>query len=246
MENLRKRVDIELVQTKKIALKRIAKPNFKRAKRFRDDLVAIHVAKPVLVLNRPIQVGFAILDLSKVHMYGFHYTVWMPKFPHSRLLFTDTDSLAYAVDKDDLYAGMAEMASEFDFNEYPTTHPLHSTVNMKVVGKFKDELHGELMEKFVGLRPKLYSYTMSEGRVEKHTAEGVKKSVKKKHLTFADYERCVTKLESKSVRMNYIRSDYHHLYTYSTEKVGLSAFDNKRWICTDGISTLAHGHYSTL
>ena len=115
MENLRNRVDIELVQSRKMALKRFAKPNFKRAKKFRENLVAIHVAKPVLVLNRPIQVGFAILELSKVHMYNFHYNVWMRKFPQSTLLFTDTDSLAYAVDNDDLYAGMASISEEFRF-----------------------------------------------------------------------------------------------------------------------------------
>ena len=56
MENLRNRVNIELVQSRKMALKRIAKPNFKRAKMFRENLVAIHSTKPVLTLNRPIQV----------------------------------------------------------------------------------------------------------------------------------------------------------------------------------------------
>ena len=56
MENLRNRVNIELVQSRKIALKRIAKPNFKRAKMFHENLVAIHSTKPVLTLNRPIQV----------------------------------------------------------------------------------------------------------------------------------------------------------------------------------------------
>ena len=151
MENLRKRIDFEVVTSRKIALKRIAKPNFKRAKRFREDLIGIHTTKPVLVLNRPIQVGFAVLDLSKYHMFNFHYNVWMPKFPNSRLLFTDTDSLAYEVTDHDLYVGMAEIKNEFDFSEYPKNHPLYSLDNMKVVGKFKDECHGQLMLKFTGL-----------------------------------------------------------------------------------------------
>ena len=94
MENLRKRINFEVVTSRKIALKRIAKPNFQRAKKFREDLVGIHMSKPVLTLNRPIQVGFAILDISKKHMYDFHYNIWMKKFPNSTLLFTDTDSLA--------------------------------------------------------------------------------------------------------------------------------------------------------
>ena len=60
MENLRKGINFEIVTLRKLALKRIAKPNFKRTKLFQEDLVGIHMTKPVLVLNRPIQVGFVI------------------------------------------------------------------------------------------------------------------------------------------------------------------------------------------
>ncbi len=120
---------------------------------------------------------------------------------------------------------------------------------MKVVGKFSDELHGYSMKKFVGLRPKLYSY-MYENKdgelVENHTAKGINKGVKKTKLSFADYEECLQKLELKSLSMNSIRSDHHKLYSLTTNKIGLSAFDDKRYICDDGISTLAHGHYKAV
>ena len=88
MENMRKRVNVELITEKKIALKRIAKPTFKRWKKFHEDLVAIQCVKEKLLLNRPIQVGFSILDLSKAHMLDFHYNVWMKTFPTAKLLFT--------------------------------------------------------------------------------------------------------------------------------------------------------------
>ena len=88
MENLRGRVNIDLVTSQKIARKRIAKPTFKRSKIIRDDLVAIHSVKENLLLNRPIQIGFAILELSKEHMLNFHYNVWMKTFPTAKLLFT--------------------------------------------------------------------------------------------------------------------------------------------------------------
>ena len=48
MENVRKRVNIELLTSNKIAKKRIAKPNFKRSKRFHDELMAVHLLKPKL------------------------------------------------------------------------------------------------------------------------------------------------------------------------------------------------------
>ena len=122
MENLRKWINFEVVTSRKVALKRIAKPNFKRVKILREDLIDIHMVKPVLVMNRLIQVGFAILDLSMYLMYDFHYTTWMKKFPNSTLLFTDTDSLAYEVVGHDLYGGMGEIKNEFDFSEYPKDH----------------------------------------------------------------------------------------------------------------------------
>ena len=44
MENLRKRFNFEVVTSRKVALERIAKPNFKHAKIFREDLVDVHMA----------------------------------------------------------------------------------------------------------------------------------------------------------------------------------------------------------
>ena len=153
MEILRKRTNFEVVTSRKVALKRIAKPNFKLVKIFREDLGWYHMIEPVLVMNRLIQVGFAILDLSKYLMYDFHYNTWMKKFPNSIPLFTDADSLAYEVVGHDLYAGMGEIKDEFDFSEYPKDHFLQSCDNVKVVGKFKDECKGQLMLRFVGAPP---------------------------------------------------------------------------------------------
>ena len=115
MENLRKRINFEVVTSRKVTLKRIAKPNFQRAKIFRENLVGIHMVKPVLVMNRPIQVGFAILDLPKYLMYDFHYNTWMKKFPNSTLLFTNTDSLAYEVVGHDLYVGWLKSRMSLTF-----------------------------------------------------------------------------------------------------------------------------------
>ena len=50
-------------------------------------------------------------------------------------------------------------------------------------------------------------------------------------------------MNTKIVEMNSIRSDHHALFTYNINKIGLSAFDNKRYILDDGITTLAHGHH---
>lgn len=66
-----------------------------------------------------------------------------PKYgDRAKLLFTDTDSLAYELQTDDLYADIAgDVESRFDTSEYPKDHPsgIKSGMNKKVIGMRKDE-----------------------------------------------------------------------------------------------------------
>ena len=78
----------------------------------------------------------------------------------------------------------------------------------------------------------------------KVTAKGVNGSVAEK-LSFVDYECCLSSLTPKRVGIRRIGSDLHSILTYSTEKIGLSTFDIKRWKCDDGISTYPFGHWKT-
>ena len=83
------------------------------------------------------------------------------KYPHAdqlRLLFTDTDNLAYAVQTDNIYEDMASDAeTRYDFSKYPLNHPLYDESNRKSLGFFKDELNSILMQEFIGLKPKCYA-----------------------------------------------------------------------------------------
>ena len=80
-------------------------------------------------LNHPIYVGFTVLELSKLHMYDFQYTHMKVKYPHAnqlRLMSTETDNLAYAVQTDDIYEDMATDADyRYDFSNYPLNYPLY-------------------------------------------------------------------------------------------------------------------------
>ena len=89
-ENLRNRVNIEVVTDEKIALKRIAKPSFRRSTKIREDLVLIQTFVPKVKLNRPIFVGFSVLEISKLHMAQFHYDKMLQWFDDITLCFTDT------------------------------------------------------------------------------------------------------------------------------------------------------------
>ena len=135
-----------------------------------EDLTVVQSTVQTLTLNRPIYVGFTVLELSKLHMYSFHYEHMKAKYSHANqllLLFTDTDILAYAVQTNNIYGDMAEdAASKYDFSEYPLDHPLYDTSNKKAFGYFKDELNSVPIEEFVGLRPKCYAF-MCTGKVDK-------------------------------------------------------------------------------
>ena len=73
VENLRKRMNVRLVNNKKDFLKYTSRPTYFTHKISGKDYAAIHEIKPVLMLNKPIHVGFAVLDLSKWKVYDFHY-----------------------------------------------------------------------------------------------------------------------------------------------------------------------------
>ena len=147
MENLQKRINIKLINNAKDNVKRINKPSFVSQKIFSKNFVAVHEIKPVLILNKPIYVGFSILDLSKYFMYEFHYKYIKSKFD-AKLLFTDTDSLVYNTEAKDVHEDFYQDKNLFDFSEYPVDSKFFDPVNKKVAGKMKDEYK---------LRSKMYS-----------------------------------------------------------------------------------------
>ena len=95
MENLRKRVNVKLVNNKTKLSKLIASPSFDYFRIFSEDLAAVNLKKTKLYLNRPIYVGFSILDSSKVLMYQFYYVYMKPKYGcNAKLLFADTGTVS--------------------------------------------------------------------------------------------------------------------------------------------------------
>ena len=249
MENIRNRVDIKLVNNKKQAENLSAKPNFNHCNIFNEDLVAIHMKKTKLVFNKPVHLGMCILDLSKTLMYDFHYNYIMQKYgDKAKLLFTDTDSLMYEIQTEDFYKDISEdVKHRFDTSDYPPNHPsgIPSGFNKKVLGMFKDEAGGKVIDEFVGLRANLYSYKMLEGE-ESKKCKGVKKSVVKKSIAHEDYKNCLFTGKEQLQKMNVIRSYRHEVYTEEVNKVVLCPSDDKRHILEDQVHTLALGHYRIL
>ena len=117
MENLRKRINVRLVNNKKCFLKYTSRPTYVTHKLFDKDYAAIHEIKPVLVFNKLIYVGFTVLDLSKWMMYDVHYNFIKKNF-NAELLFTGTGSLTYEIKSEDVYKEFYKWKDLFDFSNY--------------------------------------------------------------------------------------------------------------------------------
>ena len=245
MENIRNRVDIRLVTRESQAKKLTCKPNYQHHTIFCENLTAVHMKKVSLKFNKPVYLGMSILNLSKTLMYDFHYNYIKPKYGDSaKLLFTDTDSLAYEIQTEDFYRDISsDVELRFDTSNYPKDHPsgILTGVNKKVIGMFKDEASGKQIVEFVGLRAKLYSYRVEESYEEKK-CKGVKKAVIKKTISFNDYKNCLFDNKPAMRKMNVIRSHLHTMYTETVNKIALSPFDDKRLIQKDNIHTFAYGY----
>ena len=243
MENIRKRVDVRLITDEKKLLKMASKPTYVSSKIFNENLVAVHKIKETLTLNRPAYVGMCILDLSKTLMYDFHYNYIKEKYGReAKLLFTDTDSLTYEIEAEDVYEDFWNDKDRFDNSDYPENSPYFDKTNKKVIGKFKDEAAGITITEFVGLRSKMYSYIKDNQKVGK-TAKGIKKNIIKNNIKHEDYKNVLINSKQIHHTMKTIRSINHQLGSYNLNKVSLSCFDDKRYIANDGINSFAYGHY---
>ena len=246
MENIRNRVNVKLVNTGEQFKKLAAKPNYESRKIFNENLVSVHMKKTSLTMNKPVYLGMSILDLSKTLMFDFHYQYIKPKYGNkAKLLFTDTDSFLYEIQTEDFYKDISgDVKNRFDTSDYPEGHPsgIPTGINKKVLGMFKDEAAGKNIKEFVGLRAKLYSYKMEEGKENKR-CKGIKKAVVEKSIRHEDYKTCLETGKEQLRRQNIIRSYEHTLYTEEVNKVALSSADDKRYLLKDSFDTLAWGHH---
>ena len=246
MENIRKHRSIKLVTNREAYLKAVMKPNFKSGTLFGTNLMGCEMGKIKVVMNKPVYLGQAILDLSKIVMYEFHYDYMKRKYDDDSLTlcYMDMDSLIYSIETDDFYKDIADdVSNRFDTSGYNPDRPLPVGLNKKVIGLMKDELGGGIMTEFVTLRPKMYAY--KTGSSESKKCKGIKKCVVKKTISFEHYKNCLFG-EGPSYRSQLMfRSSKHEVRTLEVNKLALSRDDDKR-ITVDGISSLARGHWATL
>ena len=241
MENVRKHVDIRLVQSKKRLQRLSSKPTYKGCTVFNKDLVAVGMCRAKVKLFKPSYSGMCILDLSKKIIYEWYYLNLKAKYQSNmRFLMSDTDSFLYWCQTEDIYQDMCENLTLFDTSNFPKNHKCFSEQRKKQIGLMKDETAGEPIKEFVGIRSKMYSFV--SGSHEQKKIKGIAKPVIKRDLRFEMYKDTIKDEQIRLARMTTIRSFQHQLSCQSLNKVSLSPFDDKRYPI-DSISSLPYGHY---
>lgn len=108
----------------------------------------------------------------------------------------------------------------------------------------KDEMNSAIMTEFVGLRAKMYLLQYGEEEMTMKKAKGVKKYVANQNMSHDDYRDCLFDSTEYLHAMNSIRSQKHVLYSIRQNKKTLSAYDDKRYMLDDGITTIPYVQYS--
>ena len=251
IEDLRKRSNVDVVKDERRARKLTSRPQYKSRQILDEEVTLVQSMKGKLTLNKPIACGFIVLEMAKYHMSWYWYEVLKPKYGDEiKLLLSDTDSFIYSVFTEDIYEDLLDLRKHVDLSVYPKDSPYFRPENKKVIGKFSDEKPDHVIKEVIALKPKMYSILaeplptsrQKEKKENFITAKGITAAAQKL-LTHEDYRSVLVSRKAMNVDVRSIRSFNHKLFTISVNKKGLSAYDDKKFILSNGIDALSYGHY---
>ena len=177
------------------------------------------------LMDKPIYLGFSVLELSKLLMYEAYYDKLQPYFGQEniQLHYMDTDSFVLNVSTKDIIKDLKNLEDIFDFSNLDKNHELFSNKNEKVIGKFKIETPKNIwIDEFVCLRSKMYAFKC--GNDSKNKLKGVSKS-QSKIIKFEEYEKCLDGEDYQQECDNYfIRSINHEMYLQEVKKINIIYF----------------------
>ena len=245
MEDVRKRQNYKLVNDERQMQKLISSPFFLDRDIISEDIVGVKMMKPKVVLDKPIFIGQAVLDYSKLTMYTLFYKILKqcPLINNLTLLGGDTDSffLEIVTEPHITQNHILKNLEEFvDFSNYPSSHPLYSTKNKAKLGCFKDECAGAEISEIILLKPKMYSIKTAEEGIEVKRAKGISRALIK-NMRHQDYYDTYKHLKETYVNMTILKSTEHTVHTTTFRKRALSCLEDKRcWLHSN--ASLPHGH----
>ena len=249
IENVRNYIEVKVCNNEESFRKACLGQHIKSFNVINENLVIVMKKPAEIKMNKPLAVGFAILELSKLFMYKSYYDVFMSHFgpKNMSLCFSDTDSFLFQVKTNNLLKDIQKLGYLFDFSKYPKNHKLYDRSKANHLFYFKDELCGKAaITHFIGLRPKCYSMQIKnfddDSTKTKKVCKGVKRTAIQNQLTFADYKKCLNSQCKIYKSFKNLRSKNHQISTQFVRKIALSAIDTKRYTLNCGRHTLALGN----
>ena len=193
-------------------MKSVSKPTFKNITGYRD-YSQIEYIKKKIEYSSPVYVGVTILELSKLHMFDVFYNILQPSLKDLTLHCMNTDSFVLS------YSEGKVSDEHMDLSNLD----IHIKTNNKVPGKFKHELGSRIIEEFIALSPKTYSFK----NYPKNTKEkGIKKH---NNARCIDYYDALMNDTQRTVDECRIQKVGDSMTTTKTSKISLNIFDDKRF-----------------
>ena len=231
MENVRNRLKIKFVKKDdyREIVKQQSKLTFNGIHKSYENCDSYTFKQNEVLMDKPIYLGFSVLELSKLLMYETYYDKLQPYFGEEniQLHYMDCDSFVLSIKTQNIINDLKNLEDLFDFSNLNKNHELFSNKNKKVVGKFKIETPENIwIDEFVALRSKCYAFKCGDD--SKNKLKGISKSYSK-NIKFYEYKKCLDGENYQEECDNYIlRSINHDMILQKVKKSTLSIFDDKR------------------
>ena len=244
VERVRDRLNCKFSSNEQYCRKFISDSNAVSFKILNDNLVCIFQKQNQILMNKPICIGFSILERSKLIMYELYYKQLRPKFAIMKCLYTDTDSLILFCQKfmHDYNKDIFDIIKDvMDFSNFPTTHPLYSLEHKNKMGKIKSELSNNKLLRFVALRSKTYALEIDNKDIIRR-AKGVSYNYQNE-IPFQAYLDCLLHIQEYTLDQYQIRSYDHNIVTQKLSKICFSSLEDKRFLFNCGVHSLPYHHF---
>ena len=230
MENVRNRLKINFIKKDdhKEIIKQQSKLTFNGNHKSYENCDSYTFKQNEVLMDKPIYLGFTVLELSKLLMYETYYDILQPYFGQEniQLHYMDCDSFILSIETENIINDLKNHEDLFDFSNLDKNHELFSNKN-KVVGKFKIETPEDIwIDEFVALRSKCYAFKCGDN--SKNKLKGISKS-QSKNIKFEEYKKCLDGEDYQQECDNYIIKPINHeMILQIVKKSTLSIFDDKR------------------
>ena len=170
--NFRKRCKIEIIKkddTDKI-IKQQSKLTFNDIQKCYTIYDSYAFKQNEVLMEKPISLGFAILELSKLLMYETCYDKLQPYLGQDKIKLhhMDCDTFVLNTETQNIYIDLKNLEDIFDIGNVDEKHELFSNKNKKVIGKFKKETPKRIwIDEFIALRSKAYSFKCCDRNTDK-------------------------------------------------------------------------------